>query len=72
METQRVQMKEVLPWLVCWACHAGARDFCSDLAALFGPVQICFPHHTLFKFLSPYIVQQADRLAVLGRLSFSM
>jgi hypothetical protein len=37
--------------LVCWACRAGARDFCSDLAALFGPVQIFFPHHTLFKFL---------------------
>jgi hypothetical protein len=23
----RSTMKEVLPWLVCWACRAGRRDF---------------------------------------------
>jgi len=27
------------PSLVCWACRAGTRDFCSALAALAGPVQ---------------------------------
>jgi hypothetical protein len=29
-------MKGVLPRLVHWACHAGARDFCPALAALVG------------------------------------
>ncbi len=29
-------------WLVCWACRAGTRDFCSALAALVGPVKIFF------------------------------
>jgi hypothetical protein len=39
MDTQRAQMKGVLPWLVSWACRAGIRDFCSTLAALVAPVQ---------------------------------
>ncbi len=36
MGTQRGQMKEVLSWLVRWACRAGmgSRYFCSALAAL--------------------------------------
>ncbi len=42
MGTQRVQMKEALPWLVRWACHDGTRDFCPALAALVGPVQNIF------------------------------
>jgi hypothetical protein len=42
MVTQRVQMKGLLPWLVCWACRAGTRDFCSALAALLGTVQNIF------------------------------
>ncbi len=42
METQRVQMKGVIPWLVRWACHAGTRDFCPAPAALVGPVQNIF------------------------------
>ncbi len=55
METQRVQMKGVLPWLVRWACRADSRDFYSALAALVGPVQnIFFPHRTLFQFLCPH------------------
>ncbi len=45
-DSQRVQMKGVLPWLVRWTCRAGTRDLCSALAAL----QIFFPHRTLFKF----------------------
>jgi hypothetical protein len=37
-------MKGVLPWLARWASRAGARDFCSALFALVGPVQnIFFP-----------------------------
>jgi hypothetical protein len=48
MGTQRGQMKGVLSWLVHWACRASARDFCSALAALVGPVQNIFP--------SPYII----------------
>jgi hypothetical protein len=40
METQRVQMKMVLPWLVSSACRAGTRDLCSALLnALVDPVQ---------------------------------
>jgi hypothetical protein len=27
-------MRGVLPWSILWACHAGARDFCSASAAL--------------------------------------
>jgi hypothetical protein len=28
---------EGLPWLVRWACRAGSRNFCPELAALLGP-----------------------------------
>ncbi len=61
MGTQRGQMKEVLPWLVRWACRAGTREFCSALAALVGPVQHIF-------FLTIYTTSTA----VLGRLSQSV
>jgi hypothetical protein len=37
-----VQMKGVLPWLVCWACCASTRDFLSTMAALVGPVNKSF------------------------------
>jgi hypothetical protein len=33
MGTQRGKMKGANSWLVCWACRAGTRDFCSALAA---------------------------------------
>ncbi len=52
--TQRGQMKGVLTWLVRWAYRAGTRDFCSALAALVGPVQNIFSHHTFFPFLCPH------------------
>jgi hypothetical protein len=56
-------MKEVLSWLVRWACRAGTRDFCSALTALGGSVQNnLFPHSNFFD-------QQAGQAAVLGRLS---
>jgi hypothetical protein len=42
MGTQKVQMKGVLSWLVCWACCAGPRDFWSALAAEVGQVQNIF------------------------------
>jgi hypothetical protein len=42
METQRVQLKEVFPWLVRWARSAGTRDFYPALAALVNPVQNIF------------------------------
>jgi hypothetical protein len=65
-------MKGVLSWLVRWACRAGARDFCSALAAPVGTVQnIYFPHRTLFQFLCP-IAQQAGRAAMLCHLSLSL
>ncbi len=72
METQRVQMKGVLPsWLVRWACRAGTRVL-PYLAALVGPLQNTFflAIHYFNAFVS--IAQQAGQAAVLGRLSLSM
>jgi hypothetical protein len=47
-------VKGVLPWLVCWACHAGTRYFCSALAALVGPILNIFPSpYTISILLSP-------------------
>jgi hypothetical protein len=37
-----VQMKAVLPWLVCWARRAGTRDFYHALAALVNTLQNIF------------------------------
>jgi hypothetical protein len=42
MGTQRVQIKGILPWLVCWARLAGTRDFYPALAALVSTVQHIF------------------------------
>jgi hypothetical protein len=65
-------LKEVLAWLVRWACRAGTRNFCSALAALLGPVQKIFTLtlHYFHSFVP--IVQQAGQAVVLGRLSLSM
>jgi hypothetical protein len=58
METQRVQMKGVIPSrLAPWACSAGTRDF----------------FHTVHYFSSLVLIaQQTGRAAVLGQLSLSM
>jgi hypothetical protein len=66
MVTQKVQMKEVLSWLVRWAGRAGTRYFCFALAALVDPVQNIFS--------SPYTVSiaQAGKAEVLGRQSLSI
>ncbi len=54
MGTQRVQMKEVLGYMVRWTRHAGTADFCPALAALVSLIQnIVFPRRTLFHFISP-------------------
>jgi hypothetical protein len=72
METQRGQMKGVIPWLFHWAGSAGTRDFCSDVAALVSPAQnIFFLAIHFFNSFVP-IAQQAEQVAVLGRLSLSM
>ncbi len=73
MGTQGVQMKGVLPWLVCWALRAGTRDFCPALAALEGPVQNVFfsPHIHNFKSFVP-IAQQAGQAVVPCRLSLNV
>jgi hypothetical protein len=47
-------MKEVVPWLVRWARHAGTIDFCPALTAVVSPVQKLFPRRTLFHFISPH------------------
>jgi hypothetical protein len=65
-------MKEILPWLVRWACRAGTRDFCSALGRSGRP--------SINNFSSPYgnsICLSPYRLAswqavVLGRLSLIM
>jgi hypothetical protein len=56
MGAQRGQMKGVLfPGWFTGPGRAGARDFCSILAALFGPVENnIFPHRTLFPLLCPH------------------
>ncbi len=61
METQSVQMKGVLSWLVRWAYRAGTRDFCSALAAVVGPVQNVF-FLTVYYFNSfVFVAQQAGQ-----------
>jgi hypothetical protein len=72
MGTHRVDMKEVLPWLVRWACRLDTRYFCSALAALVGPLQniIFLTVHYLHSFVP--IAQQAGQAAVMGRLSLRM
>ncbi len=40
-------MKEVLPWLVRWACHAGMRNF---LSWLFQSTQYFFPHFLTLQY----------------------
>ncbi len=55
MGTYRVQMKEVLSWLVWWARCAGTRDFypclgCSSRSS----TKYFFLHRTLFHFMCPY------------------
>jgi hypothetical protein len=62
-------MKEVLPWLVRWACCAGTREFCPFLAAQF---KYFLPRRThCFNSVVP-IAQQAGQAVVLGRMSLSM
>jgi hypothetical protein len=66
MGTQRVQMKEVLPWLVRWALLYPA------LAALVGPVQNMF-FLTVYYFNSFVpIAQQAGQAVVPVRLSLNI
>ncbi len=48
--TQSVQMKGVLLWLVYWALHAGARDFCPALAGQRGQ---CMLFSVVFTSSSP-------------------
>jgi hypothetical protein len=69
MGIQRVQIKGIHPWLVCWACRASTKDFCSAFAALVGPVQNIFflTVHYFNSFLP--IAQQARQPVVLGHLS---
>jgi hypothetical protein len=65
-------MKDVLPWLVCWASHAGTRDFCPALAALVGSIQNIFFLAVHYSNSFVLIDQQPGQAAVLGRLSLSM
>ncbi len=65
-------MKGVLPWLVCWACRAGTRDFCPALGALVDPVQNNF-FLTIHYFNSFVLITQKTLQAVLlGRLSLTV
>ncbi len=53
-DSKRVQIKGVLPWLACWACRAGTRDFCPAFAVLVAQYKIFFPNRTLFPFICPH------------------
>ncbi len=66
----RVQMKGVLPWLVCGARHSGTRDFYPALAALVTSVQNIFPHSRLFQFMCPH--RTSGQAVVQGRLSLNV
>jgi hypothetical protein len=72
MGTQRVQMKVVLNWLVCWSCRNSKRFFYA-LEVLVSPVQ-----HILYFFTVHYInsfvliAQQAGQAVIPGRLSLRM
>jgi hypothetical protein len=52
-------MKWVLPCLVCWAGHAGQRDFYPALAALVAPVQNIFILTVQYFTIFVPIAQQA-------------
>ncbi len=72
-DSKRTNERGHLSWLVCWACSADTRDFCSALAALAGPVQnIFFLTVHYFNAFVPIPQQQAGQAAVLGCLSFSV
>jgi hypothetical protein len=54
METQRVLMKGILPRLVCWARHAGTRDFVLPWLLYSAQYKYFFPHHhAVFHFIGP-------------------
>ncbi len=53
MGTQRVQMKGVLPWLVCWACRAGTRDFVQSWLLQSAQYKIFLSSRTLFQIVCP-------------------
>jgi hypothetical protein len=72
MGTQRVHMKEVLPWLVHWARRAGTRDLCPALAALVSSVQNVFPRHALLVHFIVHFTQQAGQAVVPSRLSINL
>ncbi len=72
MGTQKLQMKGVLPWLVCGARRGDLIDFCPTLAALVSPVQnIIFLTVHFFTLVVP-IAQQPRQVVVLGRLSLCL
>ncbi len=63
MGTQRMQMKLVLPWLVCWACRASTIDYTFCLGCSSRPsTKYFFPPCALFQFFVP-IGQQAGQWA---------
>jgi hypothetical protein len=48
MGTQGVHMKEILPWLVCWACRCKYKRFLSCLGCFRRPsTKYFFPHRTI-------------------------
>jgi hypothetical protein len=70
MGTYRVQLKDVLPWLV--RSGAGTRDFYHALAALASPVQKIFFLTAHYSNLSVPIAQQPGHPIVQGRLSLNV
>ena len=67
-------LKEVLAWLVRWACRAGTRNVCPALAALVGPVQKFFSSpYAISVLICPHRPSKLGGQAVLlSRPSLSM
>ncbi len=68
MGTLRIQMTEVLPWLVRWARHASTQDFYPALVSRVQNILFLTAHY--FKSHVP-IAQQPGQAVVQGRLSLN-
>ncbi len=70
--TQRVQMKEVLPWLVRWLVMPVQEILFSLGCSCRQNTNLFFPHRRHYFNSFDTIAQQPGQAAELGRLSLSM
>jgi hypothetical protein len=75
MGTQGVQLKWVLPWLVCWAHCAGTKEnFVQSWLRLSQHITQYFIPHLTVRYFSSFVPigQQAGQATVPGRLSLNL